>query len=234
MSDFFEKLKNGKEKIQKFGDEQKRARSQTPLPIMMLNDALPLLVVVTFILLGCLGDWWHPGRLVFLIIPIYYMTAEAIIHKSLALVPIAPITVAVYLSLGCIGGLWHPYWAIFVAIPVYYMLVAAIKGASWSKIFDIVVPILTVGIYLVLGFVLNAWHPGWVIFFAIPLYYTWKGTMHKYRVLQGKDEPTDEEKEDFDVDTPFVKIKFKDEDNEHSGINPDSVSDDAKTPDDQR
>ena len=30
MSDFFEKLKNGKEKLQKFGDEQKKARQTAP------------------------------------------------------------------------------------------------------------------------------------------------------------------------------------------------------------
>ena len=222
MSEFFDKLKSGKEKIIKFGNEQKRARKATPLPIMMLNDALPLLVVVAFILLGCLGGWWHPGWLVFLIIPIYYMTMEAIIHKSLTLVPIIPITVAVYLSLGCIGGMWHPYWAVFVAIPVYYMLVAAIKGASWSKIFDILLPILTVGIYLVLGFVLKAWHPGWVIFFAIPLYFTWKATVYKYKYVHGADPDEDED----DDDEEFIKIEVDDKDDEvHSGINPDSVDD---------
>lgn len=196
MSNFFDSLKKGKEKIEKFGEEQRHARRATPLPIMMINDALPLLVVVTFILLGCLGDWWHPGWLVFLILPIYYMTAEAIIHKSLVLVPIAPIVVAVYLCLGCLGEMWHPYWAIFVAIPVYYMLVAVIKGASWSKVFDVLVPILTVAIYLVLGFVLKAWHPGWVIFFAIPLYYTWKATMYRYKSIRRGEDPDDDDKDE--------------------------------------
>jgi len=200
MSDFYFKVKKGKDIIKKFNDEKTRAKQQTPLPIMMLNDALPLLVIVTFILLGTLGGWWHPGWLVFFILPIYYMTAQAVIHKSLSLVPIIPITVAVYLSLGFLGNLWHPYWAIFVAIPVYYMLVAAIKGASWSKLFDVLVPVITVAIYLVLGFVLNAWHPGWVIFFAIPLYFTWKSTMKKYRdIRKGYEiEDKDEDEEDFD------------------------------------
>ena len=200
MSDFFDKLKKGKEKIEKFGDEQAKARKATPLPLMMLNDGLPLLVVVTYILLGCLGDWWHPGWLVFLILPIYYMTAEAIIHKSLELVPIAPIVVAVYLCLGCIGHMWHPYWAIFAAIPLYYMMVAVIKGASWTKVFDILIPILTVAVYLVIGFVLKAWHPGWVVFFAIPLYYTWRGTMMKYKHIHADDEPQQEEEEPVHID----------------------------------
>ena len=204
MSDFFDKLKKGKEKIEKFGDEQRKARQAMPLPLIMLNDALPLLVVVTYILLGCLGGWWHPGWLVFFLIPIYYMLAEAIVHKSLELVPIAPITVAVYLCLGCIGGMWHPYWAVFLAIPVYYMTVAAIKGANWSKVFDILVPILTVGVYLVLGFVCKAWHPGWVVFFAIPLYFTWKGSVRKYQNIRSGGE------EEKDIKDDFIKVEIKD------------------------
>ena len=34
-----------------------------------------------------------------------------------------------------------------------------------------VLPIIIVGAYLVLGFVFDLWHPGWLIFFAIPIFY---------------------------------------------------------------
>jgi len=33
------------------------------------------------------------------------------------------------------------------------------------------VPIVVVAIYLVLGFVFGLWHPGWLVFFAIPIFY---------------------------------------------------------------
>jgi len=33
------------------------------------------------------------------------------------------------------------------------------------------VPIIVVGIYLVLGFVFDLWHPGWLVFFTIPIFY---------------------------------------------------------------
>ena len=33
-------------------------------------------------------------------------------------------------------------------------------------------PILMVGLYLLLGFFLNMWHPTWLIFLTIPMYYT--------------------------------------------------------------
>ena len=84
------------------------------------------------------------------------------------------------------------------------MTVAAIKGANWSKVFDVLVPILTVGVYLVLGFVLKAWHPGWVIFFAIPLYFTWKGSVRKYRNIRSGEEEDDKD------DGGFIKVEIKD------------------------
>ncbi|MDE7263986.1 MAG: hypothetical protein K2N64_04940 [Anaeroplasmataceae bacterium] len=30
-------------------------------------------------------------------------------------------------------------------------------------------PMITIIVYLLLGFCANAWHPGWIVFFAIPL-----------------------------------------------------------------
>jgi len=33
------------------------------------------------------------------------------------------------------------------------------------------VPLIVVGIYLVLGFIFDLWHPGWLVFFAIPIFY---------------------------------------------------------------
>ena len=38
----------------------------------------PILVTALYLLLGFVGDWWHPGWLVFLTIPIYYEIVEAL------------------------------------------------------------------------------------------------------------------------------------------------------------
>lgn len=46
------------------------------------------------------------------------------------------------------------------------------KNSGW---FDGSFPVLCALIYLLIGFLWNLWHPGWLIFFTIPLYYTfWK------------------------------------------------------------
>lgn len=198
MSDdkFYVKFKKARP-IKKFVDEHNYAKTHTPLAIMMLNDTLPFLTIIAFLLLGFLGNWWHPGWLVFFAIPIYYMLRSAIVHKSAEMVPIVPIVTVVYLCLGCIWGMWHPYWAIFVAIPLYYMIIAAIKGANWSRIFDIIVPLVAVGIFLALGFTLNAWHPGWMVFFLIPLYYTLRSTVRRYQgIIDDKDDDDDTDDDD--------------------------------------
>ena len=33
-------------------------------------------------------------------------------------------------------------------------------------------PVIIVIAYLVMGFVFNLWHPGWLVFLLIPLYYS--------------------------------------------------------------
>lgn len=43
-------------------------------------------------------------------------------------------------------------------------------------------PVLVVCVYLLLGFLLDAWHPAWVIFFSIPLYYSLIESIYKGKV----------------------------------------------------
>lgn len=77
---------------------------------------------------------------------------------------------AVYICLGAILGLWHPAWIIFIfAIALCALVepiiknkdgtaVAIMRGLRDSVIF------LAVAAYLLLGFLCNLWHPGWIIF----------------------------------------------------------------------
>ena len=177
---FFDKIKNGVDKVHKYSDENKAAKQNMPLSITILNDSWALLVVIAFVLLGAVGNMWHPGWLVFLLIPIYYMTAECIKHKNPYLFPMPFIAIGAFLLVGFILKEWHPYWAILLSIPLYYVAVAVITKGSWAIVIDILVPIFVVCAFLLLGFLADAWHPGWVVFFAIPLYYTVKGSVVKY------------------------------------------------------
>lgn len=210
MKEFFEKLKKGKEKVEKFGEESRRFQKSLPLPIMMLNDALPLMVVVAYVLLGVLGNWWHPAWILFLLIPIYYLTIECVKHKSAEAFPIVFIVTAAYLCLGCLKGLWHPYWALYALVPAYYTAIALIKGGSWAKVFDLLIPALTIAGFLLIGFLTGAWHPGWVIFFVIPLYYSFKGSIKKYSYQQkeNKSDPV------YHISAEDIEDKPEDKDEE--------------------
>lgn len=179
--DFFDKVRQGTDKVRKYHEENKQARKNAPLVLVILNDSWALLVATAFVLLGAVGDLWHPGWLVFLLIPIYYMTVECFKHKNPFLFPMPFIAIGTFLLVGFLTKTWHPYWAMLIVIPLYYITAAAIKGGSWSILFDILVPLIVTGVYILIGFFADAWHPGWVVFMAIPLFYTIKGSVAKYK-----------------------------------------------------
>ena len=89
-----------------------------------------------------------------------------------------PLVIAIiYVFIGVLFHLWHPTWMMFLLIPAYYEIVTRIgKGSDEMSTYQILkaVPVTSVVIivYLFMGFVLHLWHPGWLVFLIIPLYYS--------------------------------------------------------------
>lgn len=85
--------------------------------------------------------------------------------------PFPVLVSAVYLLMGFLWDMWHPGWIIFLTVPLYYAVVNAFTGGwrGFAKSFPF--PLVLAAVYLIMGFVWNLWHPGWLIFFLIPLYY---------------------------------------------------------------
>ena len=82
----------------------------------------------------------------------------------------ALLAAAVFLILGFTMGAWHIAWVVFLAIPIVSIIVDIVvnrKDAS-GKISGIV-SLLCVAAYMLMGFVWGLWHPGWIIFLAIPI-----------------------------------------------------------------
>ena len=81
----------------------------------------------------------------------------------------------IYVFVGVLSHVWHPTWMIFLLIPAYYCLVWALThpgdGSVRAALRRFPFPSLVILIYLVLGFFLHLWHPGWLIFLLVPLYY---------------------------------------------------------------
>ena len=99
-------------------------------PKRLLRLPIPLFVVAAYLTMGFLWNWWHPGWLIFLAIPVYYQLASMVaitsIRKKLNLFPIAVLCVLAYLLLGFFLGVWHPTWMLFLVIPLYHVSVSVV------------------------------------------------------------------------------------------------------------
>lgn len=83
------------------------------------REAFPYPALVTFVYLamGFLFHMWHPGWIIFMTIPLFYLPAK---EREIGRLICNPIMITiVYLLLGFYFHLWHPGWLIFLAIPVF-------------------------------------------------------------------------------------------------------------------
>lgn len=111
-------FKNGKIVIEKSGEIKKGFFACLPVT---------LIIVIAYIVMGTVWDLWHPGWLVFLLIPIYYGTVEAVVKRNANHFPYPIFCAGAYLLTGFLANIWHPTWVIFISIPVYYSLSTTIN-----------------------------------------------------------------------------------------------------------
>lgn len=90
-------------------EEQARDRLRHSFPY-------PVLVAVAYLVLGTCFGLWHPGWLLFLTIPLYYLPASQ--RSTLKLLGNPVMVTIAYLLLGFWCNLWHPGWVIFLLIPL--------------------------------------------------------------------------------------------------------------------
>jgi hypothetical protein len=83
---------------------------------------------------------------------------------------IALLATAAFLLIGFTTGTWHPTWMLFLIIPVVSIIadIFTNKHDVAGKVTGIVAILCAVG-YMAMGFFWGLWHPGWIIFFAIPI-----------------------------------------------------------------
>ncbi|MDR0937210.1 MAG: helix-turn-helix domain-containing protein [Oscillospiraceae bacterium] len=82
------------------------------------------------------------------------------------------LVLALFLFAGFGLDLWHPAWAVFLLIPIYYIVSTALKngGSVYKAILDGAFPLIIVALYILLG-LFGVWHPTWLLFLLIPIYY---------------------------------------------------------------
>jgi hypothetical protein len=80
------------------------------------------------------------------------------------------IATATFLLIGFTSHVWNPTWLVFVAIPIASTLTdITIKKRGAAGAVTGIVSLLAAAVFFVLGFMYGRWHPGWLVFFAIPI-----------------------------------------------------------------
>lgn len=76
----------------------------------------PVFVAIAYLVLGFIFHQWHPGWMIFLTIPLYYLPESE--REPLRLLGNPVMITIIYLLLGFVGGWWHPGWLVFLLIPI--------------------------------------------------------------------------------------------------------------------
>lgn len=116
-------------------------------------------------------------------------------------VPIFTATIA-YACMGLFYNLWHPGWIVFVALPIFTSMLDWFNGSRrHCFLHDFPFPVLAAVVYLCLGCIWGLWHPGWIIFLFVPLYYSIVNPIDRaYRRKHGIISSIDDDDDDDDDD----------------------------------
>lgn len=93
----------------------------------LMKFPYPLFATGAFLASGAFLNLWHPMWMLFLTIPLYYTTIQAIKKKNLNIFCFPVLVTLLYLIAGFALDLWHPGWISFLSIPVYYWVINTMK-----------------------------------------------------------------------------------------------------------
>lgn len=96
--------------------------------VNFLTFPIALIVIVAYLVMGFGWNAWHPGWIIFLVIPVCATFFEAIAKRDASHFAYPVLVTMIYLYLGFMEFLWHPGWVIYLTIPIYYFLVEWLKG----------------------------------------------------------------------------------------------------------
>lgn len=104
-------------------DAPKKSSSKTTELIGLISLVLSISI---FLYLGIVHGMWHPGWIVFLLLPLSGSLSAAIVNKTPSKFAYPILSVIIFMGLGYFNY-WHPGWIIFVTIPVYYAICGIIE-----------------------------------------------------------------------------------------------------------
>ena len=107
-------------------DETPKVSKPTERILRAFQTMIPILTVAAYLVLGAVFEMWHPGWIVFVIMPALMSIFECIIVKKLGAFVYPLFATTVFLILGFYFDWWHPGWIIFITIPLFYMFAGMI------------------------------------------------------------------------------------------------------------
>ena len=97
-----------------------------------------------------------------------------------------PIFVVIFFLLaGFTFGLWRVAWLMFLTIPLVPLIFKASGGGrydaakTFTRLLDYYYPGIVATLYLNFGVIFGWWHPTWILFLSIPLFYIFRAATRK-------------------------------------------------------
>lgn len=116
----------------------------------------PFISIIIFFGLGFSMGLWHPGWVVFFLIPISGILSSRKRSKLKAFVELMPfVALAVFLFVGIVFKVWRPTWVVFLLIPASHILETKDEYRIWSFLAFITIPIIYVLSFYFFPFRLN-------------------------------------------------------------------------------
>lgn len=93
------------------------------------GEELPLsiIAILVYIIIGFCFDLWHPGWLIFFLVPVISTLIAAVRHHNPDWFAYPVLALFIFLYIGIVYSRWHPTWAVFLTIPVYYSVTNYIR-----------------------------------------------------------------------------------------------------------
>lgn len=112
---------------------------------------------------------------------------EAIITGSLTLVvTLVYVLIGVFFNdAGWKVGPWASMWTLYLLVPFAGSVCETIRTKKVSS-FDLAFIMIVLTIFMCLGYYFDAWHPGWVCFLSLPVFFAISSSIDKITKAKGK------------------------------------------------
>ncbi len=120
----YDKKNDEKVQIDKNGVFINGEKAKGHIFTMGVEEELPLslIAIIVYIIIGICFNLWHPGWLIFLLVPVISTLINAVGRRNPNFFAYPVLALVVFLYAGLVHRIWHPSWVVFLTIPLYYSI----------------------------------------------------------------------------------------------------------------